>query len=35
MSKKPPIIISIVIPIGQINHEEQYMTIEIIKGDKK
>jgi|GEM_PF-6458083 hypothetical protein len=35
MSKKAPIIISIVIPIGEINNQEQYMTIEIIKGDKK
>jgi len=35
MNKKALIVISIVIPVGQINNEEQYMTIEIIKSDKK
>lgn len=35
MNKNTSIVISIVIPIGQINNEEQYITIEIIKSEKK
>lgn len=35
MNKKTLIVISIVIPVGQINNEEQYMTIEIIKKSDK
>jgi hypothetical protein len=35
MNKKVPVKISIAIPLGQINNEEQFMTIEIIKNDTK
>lgn len=35
MNKKAPIKISIVLPIGQINDEEQYMTIEITRNEQK